>query len=145
MIEPLDPMRLLVATHELGHAVAWDVAGIRVLDIQVRGQGRSTEGVVEIDRANTIFRNASDACGYLAGLLAGQVASLRWSEETGTPHPSRGCSHDLRLVRLQRKAGYAREVPVATARDEARRVVREQWVRIVRLAPRLAEAGYVRL
>jgi len=140
-----DPMRMLVAAHELGHAVAWDVAGIAVLSIEVSGWGRGTEGVVRIDRDNTVLRNTDDACGYLAGLLAGQVASLRWSEETRTPHPTHGCSYDLRLFRLNRRSGYAAEVSPADARAAAHLVVRQQWPTILRLAPRLAARGRITL
>lgn len=137
-----DPDRLRVAVHELGHAVAWKIAANTTpTAIRVFGHGITAHGYVHVDAA---VHTVDDARGYLAGLLAGREAALRWCEENGLAHPEWTCSSDVSSFRQQRRDyELCRQVSTADARATARRIVRTHWALIVRLAPRLARAGRI--
>ena len=137
----LDPHRLLVAAHELAHAIGFRRAGIELTAIRVWGRGQTTQGHVDIVQYQVHTVPAARA--YLAGLLAGREASLRWCEENGLPFQEHTCSTDLANFRRQRRTDLGRQVSKGAALADARSLVRTHWPRIVRLAPRLARAGHI--
>lgn len=140
--QELDPVRLMVAAHELGHAVVWSATGMRVESIAVTGHGRDTEGRVRLaDRAH--LSNAADCRGYLLGMLAGREAEIRWCEATSTRPIADGCAEDRRefgyMYRRRRQWGVTDTR--AALRTQARHLVRAHWPTIARLTPRLAHRG----
>lgn len=140
----MDPDRLRVAAHELGHAFAWHVADCaNPTAIRVHGRGVGAHGYVNVAAH---VRTVDDARCYLAGLLAGREADMRWCEENDLAHRAQTCSTDLANFRQQRRNyDLCRQVSTAEARALARRIVRTHWRQIVRLTPRLARAGRISL
>ena len=141
-VPDLDPVRLIVAAHELGHAVVWSVTGMRVESIEVTGRGLGTNGcVVLANRAH--LSSAADCRSYLLGMLAGSEAENRWCGTTGTRPTVDGCAHDRRefgyMYRRRRPWGVTESR--AALRTQARQLVRAHWPAIARLAPRLALRG----
>lgn len=139
----IDRWRLVVAAHELGHAFAWQDAGVGFGMIRVWGHGRSTEGVVPVDGRR--LRNAEQLRLYLIGLYAGSAASERWCDLAGMRHPASGCRHDLATARQMRRHPWARNLTDGELRTGARRAVGRHWSRIHRLAPKLADRGQIRI
>lgn len=137
----VDPMRRLVAAHELGHATVWNTAGIVVTSIWLRGRGRRTEGCVEIAKREL---DAEEWRGWLAGLLAGEVAGDRWCDLHRLRYPTE-CPWDMREFRWGMRQPLARGLTVVELRTEARRRVQVEWPRILRLGPQLASRGTVAL
>ena len=142
-LDDLDPRRLEVAAHELGHAIAWKEAGLAATAIRVLGHGDRAQGYVRIE--NRLIYDADAARAYLAGLLAGREAGIRWCEENGLTHYEHTCHTDLNNFRQQRRTPLGRQVSVGQARATARLIVRANWCLIVRLAPRLALQGRITL
>lgn len=135
----IDPTRLLVAAHELGHATVWNTAGIVVTSIWLRGRGRGTEGCVEIADDEL---DAEQWRGYLAGLLAGRIAGDHWADL----HRLRfipSCPRDILDFRRAIRRPIAQGLTVSEVRAEAHRRVRVEWPRVLRLAPLLASRGTV--
>jgi hypothetical protein len=138
-----DPQRLRAAAHELGHAIAWHLTGTTPTAIRVVGRGERAYGFVSVQAE---IHTVDDARAYLAGILAGREAGMRWCEENGLRHHEHTCLSDLAAFRQQRRDyDLCRRVSRADARALARRIVARHWPRIVRLAPRLARAGRLTL
>jgi hypothetical protein len=136
----LDPMRMMVAAHELGHAVVWLVTGTRVVSIEVTGRGRGTEGTVQLvasDRLTTV----DDCRSYLLGILAGREAEDRWYQATDTRPVLDGCAHDRRAFDHINRRPWGVTESRAELRHQARQLVRQHWPTIARHAPRLARRG----
>lgn len=138
----LDPVRLMVAAHELGHAIVWSATGMRVEFIEVTGHGRATQGCVRLaNRAR--LSSAADCRSYLVGMLAGHEAEIRWCAATDTRPIADGCAEDRRefayMYRRRRQWGVTDAR--AALRTQARHLVRAHWPTIARLAPRLAHRG----
>lgn len=142
--QELDEVRLMVAAHELGHAIVWTVTGMRVDAIKVTGHGRATEGTVSLaDHAR--LRCTADCHSYLVGMLAGREAEILWCDATNTQPVADGCAQDLRefayMYRRRRPWGVTESR--AALRIQARRLVRVHWRSIVRLTPILARSGHL--
>lgn len=139
--EGIDPHRLRVAVHELGHAVVYRDGGLAILGIRVAGHGARAVGYVDLDPNGA--RTAEQARAYMAGLLAGGIADARWCELHGVPHDESTCSTDRSLFREFRRHPMVRDISQAAFRATARRLVRVHWSEITRRAPTLARRGTV--
>lgn len=141
-IDPtIDPQRLRVAVHELGHALVWKAGGYPPTGIRVHGRGDTACGEVTIGRVRVADVDAVRS--YFAGLLAGRLADQLWCDQTGQRFRDHTCYSDLASFRVQRRTELGRQVSRAEATAAARTLVRSHWARIVRLAPRLATAGRI--
>jgi hypothetical protein len=141
----IDLYRLQVATHELGHLVAWErLPGARIVAVRVYGRGVNTEGHVEVD-----WPTAAPELdhGYLVGLLAGREADrIFTNHHPDFPYSDRGAAHDLNLLRrIRRNHTPSRQWTEHRLRTDAARLVRAHWDRIQRLAPYLARRGHLNL
>jgi hypothetical protein len=137
----MDPMRLHVAAHELGHWAVWTDAGLVVKEIRVLGRGAQTEGWVTVTVPPAPAREQARL--YLVGLAAGRAASLRWCEEQGLAFTERGCREDEKQFRRDRQALGLTSLTRGQARAEAARLVRAKWRQICQRAPLLARAGTI--
>lgn len=135
-VEP-DPDLLLVAAHELGHAVVDTVHGLTVLSIEV--DRRNYTGLTTID-----FDDATCTAELLRGALLGSVAGYEaerlWCHHHGG-QPNRRCSRTdfTNFTRNSHRVGLT----LAAARARARVTLVRDWPRIERLAPHLARRGHV--
>jgi hypothetical protein len=139
----LDPLRLVVAAHELGHALTWAAAGMPIVKIWVDGYGEQAHGYVRLDRKK--LKDAAEARDYLVGMLAGRAADIRWCDEHGLTHHEYTCADDLASFRKSRKHPWVRDIPDSEFYTAARIVVRQHWPQICRLAPRLSRHGSIQL
>ncbi|MCP2242728.1 hypothetical protein [Lentzea aerocolonigenes] len=139
----IDPYRLAVAVHELGHLIAWQRAGLHINEIRVFGTGERAEGYVDLGRQR--IRDTDQARAYLVGLLTGREAEVRWCELSGMRHHDYTSEPDMRSFRRLRRHKLARHLTDAELRHDARALVRAQWEQITRLAPRLARCGWLPL
>lgn len=139
----IDPYRLVVAAHELGHLIAWQRAGLHINEIRVLGTGEQAEGYVDLGRQR--IRDADQARGYLVGLLAGREAGNRWCEQAGMRHHEHTCADDMRSFQRLRRHELARHFTDTALRHDAWALVLAQWEQITRLAPRLARHGWLPL
>lgn len=140
-MDGIDPYRLVVAAHELGHLVGYQLAGLTIHEVRVLGEGDAAEGYVRLDPRGA--RGAHQARAYMVGLLAGRVAGVRWCELHGVAHRDDACTTDRTLYRRFRTHPLVRDVPDAEFRAAAQQLVRTHWPRIARLAPRLARRGWL--
>ncbi|MFE0314551.1 hypothetical protein, partial [Amycolatopsis sp. NPDC058986] len=141
----IHPHRLMVAAHEVGHLVAWRIAGWTVTQVRLEGRGANTTGTTSIDRKQQ-FANLDHHRGYVVGLLAGIAAGERWCTDHNlslAEHRS-GCAVDLDVYRPARRdlqnAGDERPT-TSKLRADARGLVNTHWRLITRLAIRLAQRG----
>lgn len=139
--QALDPHRLIVSAHEIGHAIAWSVAGMPIVAIWVEGRGPGAHGYVKLDGKK--LRNANETRDYLIGLLAGRAAGIRWCESHGLTHHDYTCADDLTKFRQGRQHRWVRHIPDSEFHTAARLLVRQHWPRIARLAPELSRRGSV--
>lgn len=138
----LDPHRLHVAIHELGHYVAWrGLPGARILSVTVTGHGPRASGFTDAWLPDT--ERGPLERGYLIGLLAGHEAALIHQARTGLPSvPS--CTADLATFRAARRHPKpTQQWSRAELRAAARALVRSHWPQIQKLAPRLAHRGHL--
>jgi hypothetical protein len=135
----LDPRRLEVAAHELGHLIAYQHAGLAVRAIRITGRGEDARGAVRLDPRGA--RTAEQARGYLVGLLAGRVAALRWCHEHGPQFREHVARTDRALYREFRRHPWVREVPDAHFQAAAHDLIHAHWSHITRQASRLAREG----
>lgn len=133
----LDPALLIVAAHELGHAVVAIALGITVLSIEV--DRRAYTGMTQIDFHDDTC-TAEQLRGALIGSLAGFEAERRWCQRHGG-QALRRCSR----VDFRNFARNCRRVDLseAVARSHARATLARHWAQIERLAPELARHGHV--
>lgn len=135
----IDPFRLHVAAHELGHMITWEVLGLAVKEALVWGHGTEAEGRVRLNDQR--LRNPAECRDYLFGLLAGREADIQWCRTTGRTFHPHTCSGDLKVFRAMRKHQWVSDIPDAEFRANARGLVLTHWRRITRLAPVLARRG----
>lgn len=143
-IENQHPIRLMVAAHELGHAIAWRAGGWPIAHIRVLGKGARSHG--ETLLARTYAYGLWQRRSWLVGSLAGAAAGDRWCTEFNLPPAlhERGCAADQADFAPEfrsYRAECAEDVTVAQLRAEAAAVIRTHWRAILRLAPRLAACG----
>jgi hypothetical protein len=135
----LDPDLLIVAAHELGHAVLASAYGITVVSIEVdraayTGLTRRDPGL-NYDRCSIEVLRAG-----LLGDVAGFEAERMWGARHGGHVDRAGSTTDLtQFARYRRRA----DLTTAGARGQARFVLRQHWATVERLAPRLARHGHV--
>jgi hypothetical protein len=142
MTDPaIDPHRLLIAAHELGHALAWRALGFTVDEVWVKGRGPAAHGRVWLDITHVKPWTLTHERGFHTGLFAGREAELRWCNEHGLPINEASCSEDMAQHARRRRTSLGRQVRPREAEAEARRLVRRYWPRLVRLAPHLAIRG----
>jgi hypothetical protein len=143
----IDPDRLVVAAHELAHALLFKSGGIAIGEIRVFGQGGNAHGHVDVPGNQRL--TIEQVRRYLAATLAGRVADQRWCDEQGLPRYSHStCAADMadfRQYRRQWSKQGAAHLTDAALRKEASHLVGAYWPRIHRLAPRLAERGSISL
>jgi hypothetical protein len=144
----MDRRRLMVAVHEMGHAIAWDHGGLTIEAIRVTGRGHGTEGYVELEQRPLDLPTRLQ--NYLIGLLAGREADHKWCDITGETPDNYGSSTDMEVFRKFRKydATETRWVTHLSDKElqaEARKIVTARWSQIVRLAETLAERGAIKL
>ena len=139
--QQLDPRRLSVAAHELGHYIAWRDADIHIKSIVVTGVGDAAEGNVHIGRQE--MKSPEQAWAYLVGLLAGPAADRLWCQRNSlTVHP-RTWAGDMKSFNKCRKHEWTSRTPVRKFEAAARELVAANWHEIERLAPRLAQRGHL--
>lgn len=141
-LEP-DPYRLAVAAHELGHAIVWRAVGFDIDEIWVKGHGPAAHGHVWIVQNEDHIRTLTDEHGVQTGLLAGREAQIRWCAETGPADADTSADQDMTLYRRRRRTRLGRRVSRTAVRADARRLVRDHWHAITRLAPVLATTGHL--
>lgn len=136
---PEEASTLALAAHEVGHAVACQVAGLRVIEVRLL----PNRGYVDHVEADPADQGQVD--GELVVLLAGLEAGARWRQKHSgmwrgeALRWSRGCSDsDLTLFRRTK-----RNASVSTSRleSQARALVARHWGRIDRLSRTLADTG----
>ncbi|AHH98291.1 hypothetical protein [Kutzneria albida] len=137
----LDQHRLRIAAHELGHMVAWQELGLRVVSTQVWGHGEASEGFTKLDGGK--LRTRDDYYTYLVGLVAGRETDLRWSELHRMPIRPQNWARDMNEFSRLRNERVIRDVTDAHFAAEARRLVLAAWSHIKSLAPGLARKGSV--
>jgi hypothetical protein len=133
--------RLLIAAHELGHALTWHALGFTVDEIRVVGRGDSAHGWVWLKHTKDSLSTLEKERAYHAGLLAGREAELRWCDENRMKFVEYTCAGDMDNLRRRRRTTFGRQVSHSAATSDARRLIRSKWGRIVRLAPLLAARG----
>lgn len=137
-----DLLRLEIATHEAGHAIAWHVAGIpiKAIKLQTGWTGKVNGGFVEPDLTGvTTTEQARDA---LIGFLAGCEAGRRWSDENNRPHNERHCAEDLAFLhKTLRNDPLSKGLTERELRHAARKRVGTHWRKILTLADQLAAKG----
>lgn len=136
----IDPHRLVVAAHELGHAIVWAASGFTISEIWVKGHGDGVHGWVSLANPDDHYTPEGE-CGYQAGLLAAGEAERRWCDQVGMAFDGSGCRDDYAKLRKRTRTKLGSQVRRSAARSEAQRLVRVHWKRIVRLAPTLAVRG----
>lgn len=136
---PEDAATLALAAHEVGHAVACQAAGLRVLEVRLHSRG----GFVRAADADPADQDQVD--GELVTLLAGMEAGARWGQKHAglwrgdALRWSRGCSDsDLALFRRMKRNA---SVPSSRLESHARSLVARHWSRIDRLSRKLADSG----
>lgn len=140
MTTELDPQRLRVAAHELGHYLAWQAADLDIQRIYVAGTGVEAHGKVRIRRQKV--RDPEQARAYLVGMLAGREADIRWCEHNDLEWHEHTSNGDMKAYRsLHRRIDWVRDVTDREFRAEAHRFIVANWSKITRLAPKLAERG----
>lgn len=139
----LDPVRLHVAHHELGHKIAWDVLGVGTQSIKVWGYGRNTEGAVVNGTADRLLRDPEECRSVLIGLLAGREADMHYCTQVGIRFNPTHSKADMQAFRRIHKHQWVRGIPVAELERLARTLILDHWADITRLAPLLAEQGHL--
>lgn len=139
----LDPQRLHIAHHELGHWIAWNAyPTVGTKDIQVWGYGRNAEGHVTPGTDGRL-RNQQQCRDFLIGLLAGREADAYYCTRAGIRFNPTHSKADLRAFRRIHKHEWVRDVAATEFRTLAREIVHANWSHIVRLAPTLARRGHL--
>jgi hypothetical protein len=136
----LTSQRILVAAHELGHAITWRTLDLPVTAIRVKGHGIFLRGRVSLDIANVTPWGLREERAWHIGLFGGREAQQRWCDEFGMRFDDSACAEDMDKHRSRRRTSHG----VIRSRDveaEARRLVGRHWARLVRLAPDLATHG----
>jgi hypothetical protein len=142
-VHELDPQRLRVAAHELGHLVAYREAGIPVESITITGHGTRARGEVMLPRAATIAEERIP--DYLVAVLAGREADRWWTDLHGMPRStSRTFETDLRLFRRHFHGPAVRGLSESVLAARARKLVQRHTRLIESLAPDLARRGRLR-
>jgi hypothetical protein len=130
-----DPHQLAIAVHELGHAWAWQDAGLTVYKITFSGK----------DGATGVRFGDDDLFDYAVGCWAGFEAEDKWRRQHGHGRAKRSnASVDIRNFR-----DAVRELGGGLSEGKARRLARarvtKRWRQIEHLAPHLVRAGRISL
>ncbi|WP_410580269.1 hypothetical protein [Amycolatopsis sp. lyj-108] len=136
---PEEASALALAAHEVGHAIACQAAGLRVIEVRLFPD----RGYVEHKEADPADQAQVD--GELVVLLAGLEAGARWRQKHSglwrgeALRWSRGCSDsDLALFRRTKRNA---SISPSRLESRARSLVARQWGRIDRLSRKLADSG----
>lgn len=139
MTEAVDHTRMVAAAHEVGHLVGLRLAGQQVTAVRVIGHGTHAYGYVHAD---ITIADREQGRAVLVATLAGGMAGATWCERHGLTQPGTGaCSTDMTIYRRYRRSPLLRDLGHGELRASARRLVRQHWREIERLAPRLARRG----
>lgn len=143
--EKLDPRRLLVAAHELGHVVAMRAAHIGITEVRVGGHGERVYGFVRPNNSDdeAAIQDPHRARACLATHLAGYYAESAWCKRHGLPFNASASDADVRVFNKRRKHAALTGVTTDQIKADARRLVRAQWGYILRNAPKLARRGWL--
>jgi hypothetical protein len=130
----IDPYDLIIAAHELGHAVSAYAHGIGVTKIEM--------GMTHLDLPDVIGPGMTreELIGWLVGCWAGYEAEKLWAWRVGGEAVWSCSKQDRRNFRDTRKLVGLSE---GKARSAARAIVRKEWARIRNLAPTLARQGFI--
>jgi hypothetical protein len=140
--DEIDPKLLLIAAHELGHALAWTALGLKVKSIRVNNRLFGTSEVL-LDPGMTWTPETGRH--WMVGLLAGPEAGQMWAEATRQRYNERHDAGDMDSFRAyRRQAAWARQIPERVLRNEARAIVRQKWSQLERLVDTLASQGKLR-
>lgn len=137
----VDPHRLAIAAHELGHAIVWRAVGFDIDEIWIKGHGLATHGHVWIVQTEEQIRTTADEHAVQTGLLAGLEAQLRWCHAHSLPTATVRADTDMTLYHQRRRTRLGRDVDPAAVRDDTRRLLHQHWNTLTRLVPVLATAG----
>lgn len=135
----LDPVVLQGAAHELGHAVVDLAGGIAVARVTLNtrtGIGATTVGT-DLDRVD----DPQLWSAYLIACVAGYEAERLWSARHGGRVYRDQSATDFANFRRYRRRGSG--LSEGAARSAARSILRREWTRVERLAPRLATRGQI--
>jgi hypothetical protein len=144
MLKTLNPARLVVAAHELGHGLIWKAADFPVGSLWIRGESDDwMRGATEM--GGNLIRDTEHMAEYLVGLLAGHIAGERWRDEYRVRERMHGNVGDEATYRQMMRADMSQPLRRADLTLTAQRAVSVHWGEIERLAPLLAERGTLRL
>lgn len=138
----VEDVRPIVAAHEVGHLIAFQLADVTITEVRLFGSRIRAEGYVQVDDVDRP-RDAAQAHAVLVGVFAGVAAGRRWCDRHGLTHLVGEDVHDRVAYRDLRRKPLFRDVDRAEAVADACRLVRRHWSRIERLAPVLAERGFL--
>ncbi|MFC0540664.1 hypothetical protein [Kutzneria chonburiensis] len=138
----VEDVRPIVAAHEVGHLIAFQLADMTITEVRLVGSRIRAEGYVQIEDADQPH-DAAQAHAVLVGVLAGVAAGHRWCDRHGLTHLVGEDVHDRAAWLDLRPKPLFRDVDRRQALADARRLVRQHWSRIERLAPVLAERGFL--
>lgn len=133
-------LRLAVAHHEIGHAVAYKLAGHKVRSVRING---SNDGSGNTSYVPTTVPE-TEVGPWLVTILAGGEAHAHFLTRHGYSLAAARravkvhCSGDLAAFRSDARGTGISE---STARADARRLVTSHWSRIQRAADKLARSG----
>jgi len=128
--------RLIIAAHEIGHAMAFHAAGIEVNECVIGSDG---DGITEIEDPDD-----SQHHGYLIGLMGGSAGEQLWCAEFGQSLPAycRTYTGDEKLFKQhQRQFREARAIGMSGARRAARKIIIAEKKRFRQLVEQLARRG----
>lgn len=136
---------LILAAHEVGHALAFCHAGIGVERCEIDLVGEGDGGTVIEDP------NLNQHHGYLVGLTAGKAGELLWCETYGQHAPKHvrngwSASGDRTLYdKHQRQHRDTRGFAWRAAEKQAREILRDNAKQFRRLTEELARHGVLKL
>jgi hypothetical protein len=139
--EDIDYNRLVIAAHEVGHLIALQAADVPITEVRVIGHRRTAEGYVlaDVDKP----RDDEQAHAVLVALFTGVAAGRLWCDRHGLTRLAGEDVDDRAAYRALRRRPLFRDAAHAEVVADARRLVRQQWARIERLAPVLADRGFL--
>lgn len=138
-----DESRMIVAAHEMGHAVVWRRLGFRVGGIVIRGRGRKAQGWVDLeDMSFTGTRDVEQLRRFLAGLVIGWSTVERWCDQQRLRVPDFGMRFDAeQYVHWTTHHPLGRQIDRGDVQRFGERTLGEVWSLVERHAPTLYERG----
>lgn len=138
---------LHAAHHELGHMFAFQAAQIPLSQIRVyqdgRGGVKTADGEAWTNNKRREFASTEEGRAYLAAILAGSEADRRWCDQNRLEYFESWSKSDMERFHALRRHPLTRHLSTSEIRADARRVVRANWARITRLAPKLARKRHI--